>query len=118
MALVSALTVAGVDVLGCQLFSPRVAIIGGLLAAVYPFFVFLSGGPLTENVAALLYTLLRVSLTRFAAKPYVWQALLSGTIIGFAVLNRPQAFSLLPFIGLWAWIMIEGRRLRRASLTP
>jgi hypothetical protein len=70
------------------------------IAAGYPFFVFLSAVPLTENVAILLYTLLAVVLIKSRESLRFRDAALTGLVLGLASLNRPQALGLIALLPL------------------
>jgi len=100
LALIGALAVTALYFLGRQLFSEAVGMLAGVLAAVYPFFVFLSALPLTENLAILLYTLLALLLTRGSKHLTIKHAALVGGLLGLAALNRPQILGFLPFLAL------------------
>jgi 4-amino-4-deoxy-L-arabinose transferase-like glycosyltransferase len=108
-----ALSVLAVYAVGKQLFSTRVGLIAGSLAAVYPFFVFLAAVPLTENLAILLYTLLAALLTMQDASRSLRHAVLTGCVLGLAALNRPQVLGFVPLLLLLVFVDVRGERLKR-----
>ena len=104
LACLGALSVAGLWLLGKQLFSAEVGLLAGILAAVYPFFVFLTVIPLTENLAILLYILLALLLTAKDGLRSIPHAALTGCVLGLAMLNRPQILGFFPFLALLAFV--------------
>lgn len=100
LACLGALSVVALFLLGKQLFSEGVGIVAGALAAIYPFFVFLSAVPLTENLAILLYTLLALLLTEDHDRQTTRHAVLTGCVLGLAALDRPQVLGFLPFLAV------------------
>lgn len=101
-ACTSAVSVLVAFRLGKKLFGENVGIATGLIAATYPFFVFLSAIPLSENLAILLYTLLTLLLIDIGKKRSNRHAIATGCILGLAALNRPQILGFLPFLGVLA----------------
>jgi 4-amino-4-deoxy-L-arabinose transferase-like glycosyltransferase len=98
LAVLGASTVVAVYLLGKDLFSSEVAILGSVLVALYPFFVFLAAVPLTENVAIPLNAFVALALTR-GAKSGAWHhAAASGGLLGLATLNRPQVLGFFPLL--------------------
>jgi 4-amino-4-deoxy-L-arabinose transferase-like glycosyltransferase len=108
LAFVGALGCLLAAVLGRQLFGATVGLLAGLLAALNPFFVFLTSVPLTENLAIPLYVGLAILLVRIHDHARPRDAWLAGAVIGFAALNKPTALSLFPFLILW--LAISWRR--------
>lgn len=100
LACLSSIAVAVLYRVGSGLFGPQVAVIAALVAAGYPFFVFLSAIPLTENVAILLYTLLAAVLIKSREGFRLRDAAFTGLVVAFAALNRPQILGLIPFLSL------------------
>lgn len=105
MAFAGALGCALVVVLGRQLFGSTVGWLSGLIAAGYPFFVFLTSVSLTENLAIPLYVALVILLVRIRDQPRLRDAWLAGVVVGLAALNKPTALGLLPFLVLWLAII-------------
>jgi 4-amino-4-deoxy-L-arabinose transferase-like glycosyltransferase len=105
MAFAGALGCALVVVLGRQLFDSTVGLLAGLIAAGYPFFVFLTSVPLTETLAIPLYVALAILLVRIRDQARPRDAWLAGVIAGLAALNKPTALSLVPFLVLWLAII-------------
>lgn len=112
-AAIGAASVSVLYFLGKELFSFRVALFAGILATFYPFFVFLSAVPLTENLSLLFYTYLGFSLVRLARERSFFWAGLSGLPLGLAALNRPQILGLLALLPLWAWIVLKEESVKK-----
>jgi 4-amino-4-deoxy-L-arabinose transferase-like glycosyltransferase len=112
LALLGALSAGLVFLLGMRLFSERVGALAGVLVAAYPFFIFLSAVPLTENLAILLYVLLAVVLTSAAVGNSPRHAVVTGVLLGVAALNRPQILGFIPFTILIGWMGIGNASAR------
>ncbi len=98
LAAIGALVPVAVYWLGRDLFWSDVGILAGVLATVYPFFVFLAAVPLTENLAIPLYCFLALALVRGATAGDWRYAVASGCLLGLATLNRPQILGFLPLL--------------------
>src|ERR1051325_8247826 len=109
------LVAAGAAVLtfmiGTTVFSRGVGVISGGLVAVYPFFVFLSALPLTENLALPLYSSVVLVLVTGAGMWSTLRAIVVGVLLGLTALDRPQVIGMLPFLVILALVGERGRRL-------
>lgn len=105
LAIAGALGCVLVGMLGRQLFGSTVGTLAGLMAACYPFFVFLASVSLTENLAIPLNVALAILLVRIHDEPRLLDAWLGGVALGLAILNKPTALMLLPFLVLWLAII-------------
>jgi 4-amino-4-deoxy-L-arabinose transferase-like glycosyltransferase len=129
-AILGAVAVGGIFVLGRQLVRPAVGIVAAAVSAVYPFFVYYSGQLLTETLFMALVVLLFVvgfhssSLGAGFGKGAAgagrgwWFALLGG-IAGLAALCRAEVFYVGPVFALWcAWrtSKFPWRRLRLGAI--
>lgn len=103
LACLGAMSVVALYLLGRQLFSEQVGLVAAVIAVGYPFFVFLSAVPLTENLAILLYILLAMLLTADGAKHNSRHAVLTGGVLGFSALDRPQILGFFPLLVLLAF---------------
>ncbi len=120
LACVGALSVVALYLLGTRIFSGQVGIVAAVLATLYPFFVFLSAVPLTENLAILLYTILALWLTKRDRADSARHAAVTGCLLGLAALNRPQILGFIPFLALLALVETAQRwaqRLRWLGVT-
>jgi 4-amino-4-deoxy-L-arabinose transferase-like glycosyltransferase len=113
LACLGALSVVGIYLLGKQLFSAEVGLIAGILAAVYPFFVFLAAVPLTESLAVLFYTFLGLLLTTKSGLHSIEHAAVTGCVLGLAALNRPQILGFLPLLVVLLLAEVEHQRSER-----
>jgi 4-amino-4-deoxy-L-arabinose transferase-like glycosyltransferase len=113
LACVGALSVVALYLLGRRFFSERTGIVAGILAALYPFFVFLSALPLTENLAVLLYTALALLLIASSSRRSMGNAVITGCVLGLAALDRPQILGFLPFLALLSFVGTQGEPARR-----
>jgi len=98
LAIVGAIAVPVLYLLGRQLFSDTVGMLASAFCAIYPFFIFLTALPLTENLAILLYSLLALLLTKDAEQWTIRHAALVGSILGLAALDRPQILGFFPLL--------------------
>jgi len=101
IALVSALSILAVYYLARRLWGSRVALLAGLLLALDPFYIahsrLLHTDALTTDFMGLTILSLMVGLEM--GLPLRWAAL-SGCLSGLALLSKPTAFFLLPFLCL------------------
>jgi 4-amino-4-deoxy-L-arabinose transferase-like glycosyltransferase len=121
-ALASALALAGVFLLGRDLFGADAGLLAAALGAVSPAFVILSGSLLPHPVTMAALVFFAWAFLR-ARRPGEARAagfsLLAGLALGLAVLARPwTAFGIaLPFIGIALFDLVRGfRRALRAYL--
>jgi hypothetical protein len=101
IALASALSILAVYYLARRLWGSRVALLAGLLLALEPFYIahsrLLHTDALTTDFMGLTILTLMVGLE--TGLPLRWAAI-SGYMAGLALLCKPTAFFLLPFVCL------------------
>lgn len=95
-------------VLGCELFGLQIGLVAGLTAALYPFFVFLSAFPLTENLGIVLYVWLTILLLKVRERHRLRDALAAGIVLGVAALNKPTVLGAAPLFLGWILLTSEG----------
>jgi 4-amino-4-deoxy-L-arabinose transferase-like glycosyltransferase len=116
LAVVGALACVVLAMLGKRVFSPVVGLTAAVLAAVYPFFVFLSTVPLTENLAILLYATVVLQLVRLRDSTSQRDAWLAGILIGAAALNKPTILFYIPLVAVWVLVTYRAERLLSLKL--
>jgi 4-amino-4-deoxy-L-arabinose transferase-like glycosyltransferase len=115
-AVLGALTVALVYLLGARLFDRRVGLTGAALVAFLPGQVFFSGLLMTEVpfTAGLLAILLLILARLSAAGPSAWRWLVvAGLAIGGLAMVRGEVALLAPLLGVY-WVA-KGVSWRRAA---
>jgi 4-amino-4-deoxy-L-arabinose transferase-like glycosyltransferase len=111
VALLGALMVLFVYLLGRRLAGPVAGLVGAAGAAIYPTFIDNNGQLLSEPIAA--FTLSAAVLSFFWASdegrpPWAW--LLPGALLGATALTRPEY---LPFVAVFAVVaLIKAGRMR------
>jgi 4-amino-4-deoxy-L-arabinose transferase-like glycosyltransferase len=92
----------------------RAALVGGLLAACWPNFIFHTSILSSDVLATFLFVAAAYSIDRIGPpRPIPWvRAGLLGLLVGGAVLTRPVAVTLLLFIALRIWL--SGQAAARA----
>lgn len=108
--LLGSATVVFTVLLGLELFSPFVALAGGIVLALYPLTVYFEGQLLLTS----LFTFLAVAGLFFAARSLKGRngsAALAGLCLGLAFLTRP---TILPFAALFALVLL--RRTPRGAM--
>ena len=106
-SLIGAVSCVGIFLLGKRLFSTAVGFAAGLIASLYPFFIFLGSIPLTENLGIFFNVFLILSLLGLEKKPIFSLAILSGILLGLNALNKPTILGFLPFLFLWLFIIFK-----------
>ncbi len=88
---------------------PRVAVVSGLLAAVYLPLVILPWFLLGETLFILLFALALLLLTNRPTAPYGWLAG-AGVLIGLAALTRSTALLFVPLAVVLLWRQVGWRK--------
>ena len=88
-------TVIVTGLLGRRLATPRIGLIAGAVAAVYPLLVATDGSLRSESLFALLVTLALLLAVRLRAAPSVRRAAELGVVVALASLTRSEGLLLL-----------------------
>jgi len=94
----------------------RIAVIAAAICALDPTFIFFSPIVATEHLFVLLFYASFLPLVG-ARIPALWRVILSGAILGLAVLTRGEALFYLPVVLFVAWTSIDGSFRRKAMLS-
>lgn len=114
-AVLGALTIALVVVIGLEIFPerPLIGLLAGAIAAFDPQFLFISGAANNDNLVTTLVTLALWQLIRMLGRPdRVYRWLMVGAIIGAAGLAKPTGF----VIGVAAGLVLVCCAVRERSL--
>ncbi len=118
-AFISAITVVGIYFLGKEVFSRKVGWLAGILASVYPFFIFYSGFLLTETLFIFLTVWSLWQLVRMVNDFSWYTAMTAGVALGLAGLCRPTMELFVP-VGL-TLVLLSGqvyqKRWKQVSIT-
>lgn len=88
-----------------RLFGHAVALIAGLMAAVYGTFIFFDELLLATSLSVFLFLATTLLLLRAASRPTVLRCVLAGLVLGVTFVARP---SFLPFIA-FGWLLFQLR---------
>lgn len=91
----------------------RAALLVGLYAAAYPFFLFYAGLFLTETLYIALLHACLLSFLRVAEEPRPREAAVAGLLLGLVALARPVAY---PLFAVFAVALLARRGFARAAL--
>lgn len=117
MALLGAVVVALVGVLGRSLAGPRAGLLAALVAAAYPNMWLPNGIVMSETLTMLTVTLVLLAAYRLLRVPSWWCAALLGAACGLAALNRAELALLVPALAVPAALCSAGpSRRRRCAL--
>jgi 4-amino-4-deoxy-L-arabinose transferase-like glycosyltransferase len=109
-SIIGALVCVMVMVLGERLFTRRVGMIAGALAAGYPFLVIYTGFMLSEGLFIFLSMVFLYALVRLRETFSMRWVAAAGLVLGLMNLTRPVTF-LLPVVVLgWLWIDVGSKR--------
>jgi len=115
-AVLGAVTVALVGLIGRRVGGPRVGLIAALVAAVYPVLVSADGALMSEALYGALIAGALLLGFRLADRGDRLSALALGVVIGLAALTRTEALLLVPLLGLPLALRGSGGRAARAVL--
>lgn len=109
--LIGAATAVLVAVLAREIHEGRrgVALIAGLLAAGYPWFIFYVGGIASEMLFTFLVVATFVALLRASRGPSTAAFLAAGAIFGLAALTRSNLLVFGPLFLAWLWSRSQSR---------
>jgi 4-amino-4-deoxy-L-arabinose transferase-like glycosyltransferase len=115
MAVLGAISVVVIGLLGRAVVSARVGLVAAALAAVYPN-IWLANTVVMAESLAILFTALAVLTTyRFLRRPTWWCAALVGVLCGLAALTRAELLLLAPMLVLPA-VLVTKDLTRRDQL--
>ncbi len=102
---------------GLRLFNRRIAYIAGLIAALWPTFIYYDASLLITSTMTWLTCLLVLQLLRCNDNPErVGRFILAGLFLGVAGLARPNILLLGPALIIWIWLIIRPKLGPRAAL--
>jgi 4-amino-4-deoxy-L-arabinose transferase-like glycosyltransferase len=106
--LLSALCCLLIVAIGRRCFDENTGLIAATIWAMWPVSIFLSGGIVSDHLATLVLLALVVVALKFADKPTLTAALVTGLVLGINLLVHPSRLFLLPMFGLWVLIQFWG----------
>lgn len=107
---VGALLPVAVYSLGHRLFDGRVAIVAGLVVALYPMFLLYPLGLATENLFFLLVPATILCLCKAADTSHRGLFLLTGVLLGLTILTRSVISGFLVLLLPWLWWYAADKR--------
>ncbi|MEW6051810.1 MAG: glycosyltransferase family 39 protein [Candidatus Zixiibacteriota bacterium] len=93
--------------LGRKLFDWRIGIAAGVVAAMYPSFLFYEGSLLIESIMPVAIILLLVQLQRCREVGSFASFLIGGILLGVNCLLRPNMLLFVPALLLWCWLVFN-----------
>ncbi len=82
----------------------RCGLVAGVLAAVYPFFIYFDNELLITSLIVLLDALLLLMVLRADEHPSWMRWLGAGVVMGLSAIARPNVLAFAPLIFLWVWL--------------
>ncbi|TAK34801.1 MAG: hypothetical protein EPO21_08510 [Chloroflexota bacterium] len=105
-----AMVAALVFYMGRRWFGSRAAVLGSTLVAMDPLMAYLSGSLLSESLAIFVVAVATCGLIFPTDRPTLVRAAVVGMLWGLAILIRTNVSLILPWLLLWVWMDIKGRR--------
>ncbi|MDD5355577.1 MAG: glycosyltransferase family 39 protein, partial [Candidatus Omnitrophica bacterium] len=99
-----------VYLLGKEILGEREGAIAAGLTAVNPYFIYLSGSLLTENIYILLLTLSFLFLIRSIRQANKLNYVLSGACFGLSALTRETIIYFIPVCLVWLYFCVPERK--------
>ncbi len=87
--------------LGKKIFDRKTGLLSGIIAALYWPFIAFNAKTLPVNLAIFFILLTLIAVYKFTVKKKVFWLVLSGVLLSFSVLARPNIILFLPVIALW-----------------
>jgi 4-amino-4-deoxy-L-arabinose transferase-like glycosyltransferase len=115
-AVIGALAVGAIGLLGREVGGPRVGLVSAGIAALYPGLWGADFQVMSEDLYALTIALILLGAYRFWNRPTRARAAVFGAVVGLATLVRPEAAFLIILIGLPLVLRVP-RALTRERLT-
>ncbi len=101
--------------LGLRLFQRKVALTAGVIAVLYPTFIYYDASLLITSTMTLLSILVVWQTFRAERKLTLWRLVILGGLIGLAALARPNILFFLPALAIWFWVYVRGRFHNKTS---
>lgn|GEM_PF-2659535 len=115
-ALLSALTVALVFVIGERMGGRRAGFLAGLVLACEPSSFLMASGIMAETLFAFLLTLSLLLLLNLRERPSLRAGILAGAVSALATLTKPTSLYLFPLLFLGIALLRVARRAWRPAL--
>ncbi len=87
----------------------RCGLVAGVLAALYPFFIYFDNELLITSLIVLLDALMLLLLLRADDHPSWTRWLAAGVVMGLSAIARPNILAFAPFLFVWMWLAARGR---------
>jgi len=107
--IIGSVTCALVYLLGRQFFATRVALVAGLLAALYWPLIYFEGDLLIVTLIVFLDVAILLVLVRAVHRPRPWLFVLAGVLAGLSAVARPSILIFIPFVPLALHLMRQSR---------
>ena len=101
MAVLGAITVGLLGVLGREIANDATGFVAAVIAALYPFLWVNDGLLMSETLCALTITSSIYLAYRFSDRPTFGRAAILGVLCGIAALARAEVILLVPLLGIW-----------------
>jgi 4-amino-4-deoxy-L-arabinose transferase-like glycosyltransferase len=102
-----------IAIAGRSFFSRRAGLVAAALLAIYPEAIFFDGLIQKASLDLLLMSGLITAIGAFRTWRRGWQVALAGLILGAFVLNRENAFVLIPVLIAWLLLAFRGEPIAR-----
>jgi len=93
-----------VYVLGNRIFDKKTGIIAVFITAIYPYYIFMPGTILAATLLTCLILFATLTLHNAIKKSSTFLLVVSGVILGLAILTKPSAMTFV--FGVIAWLFI------------
>jgi 4-amino-4-deoxy-L-arabinose transferase-like glycosyltransferase len=91
-------------------FNGRVGLVAGVVSCFYGVLIYFDAELLMPVLIVFLDLLLLWLLFRRSGALSHWEWALAGMVMGLSAVARPNILVFLPFIFLWLWLVIPGKR--------
>jgi 4-amino-4-deoxy-L-arabinose transferase-like glycosyltransferase len=113
LCLIGAATCLNMSFIANKIFGKMVGVISGVLAAIYPMFVFLPSVLLTENLSLFFYSLAFLLIFKLVEEGSLKLAGMLGVALGLETLNKPTMAIFVVLLGGYIYFSMHDSKKRR-----
>lgn len=117
LCFIGAVTSLNITFIAKDIFDRKIGVISGILATIYPIFVFLPSTLLTENFSLFFYSLAFLLLLKLVKESSLKLSVILGLVLGLETLNKPTMVGFAIILAAYLYFSLNGaRKVRFANV--